>query len=75
MCILMNLLLAVFNLLPIPFLDGGKVLVHFLPYNAAKAFEQYSMWIMIAFFFVGFRIILIVFSPLLVIFNSLLALL
>jgi Zn-dependent protease len=72
MCILMNLLLAVFNLLPVPFLDGGKILIHFLPYNAAKTFEQYSMWIMIAFFFVGFRLILIVFAPLLVIFNSLL---
>ena len=75
MCILINLLLAVFNLIPIPFLDGGKILVHFLPYNAAKAFEQYSMWIMIAFFFVGFRLIMIVFAPLLTVFNALLALL
>jgi Zn-dependent protease len=72
LCIMINLLLCVFNLLPVPFLDGGKILVHFLPYNAAQKFEQYSLWIMIAFFFVGFRLILIVFVPLLTIFNQLL---
>ena len=72
LCILVNLLLFVFNLLPIPFLDGGKILVHFLPYNAAKSFEQYSMWIMIAFFFVGFYVIQMIFGPLFAIFNGLL---
>ena len=70
--ILVNLLLFVFNLLPIPFLDGGKILVHYLPYNAAKAFEQYSMWIMIGFFFVGFYVIGMVFSPIFAVFNGLL---
>ncbi len=70
--ILVNLLLFVFNLLPIPFVDGGKVLVYYLPYNAAKAYEQYSMWIMIAFFFVGFYVIQIVFGPLFSLFNGLL---
>jgi Zn-dependent protease len=32
-CILVNLLLLVFNLMPLPFLDGGKILMHYLPYN------------------------------------------
>lgn len=72
LCILVNLLLFVFNLLPIPFLDGGKMLVHYLPYNAAKAFEQYSLWIMIAFFFVGFYVIEAIFGPLFAVFNGLL---
>ena len=72
LCILVNLLLFVFNLLPIPFLDGGKILAHFLPYNAARAFEQYSLWIMIAFFFVGFYLIEMIFGPLFAIFNGLL---
>jgi Zn-dependent protease len=72
MCILMNALLAVFNLVPLPFLDGGKILVHFLPYNAAKTYEQYSMWFMIGFFFLGYRLILIFFAPLMAIFNTLL---
>jgi Zn-dependent protease len=67
-CIYVNLLLAVFNMVPIPFLDGGKILVRFLPYNAAKAFEQYGLYIMIAFFFIGFPLMMIVFQPLLAIF-------
>jgi Zn-dependent protease len=75
LCIMINLLLCVFNLIPIPFLDGGKILVHFLPYNAAQAFQRYSLWIMIGFFFIGFRVIEIAFLPLLAIFNALLAVL
>ncbi|MDE1163319.1 MAG: site-2 protease family protein [Acidobacteriaceae bacterium] len=70
--IFVNLLLAIFNLVPVPFLDGGKILVHFLPYNAAKAFEQYALWIMIGFFFVGFKIILGVFVPAFMFFQHLL---
>ncbi|MFC6646392.1 site-2 protease family protein [Granulicella cerasi] len=70
--IFVNLLLAIFNLVPIPFLDGGKILVHFLPYDAAKAFEQYGLYIMIAFFFFGFTIIMAVFSPVFTIFQRLL---
>jgi Zn-dependent protease len=38
-----NLVLAVFNLLPIPPLDGSKVLIALLPYQAARRFEQVSM--------------------------------
>ncbi len=38
-----NLVLAVFNLLPIPPLDGSKVLIALLPYEAARRFEQVSM--------------------------------
>jgi Zn-dependent protease len=72
MLLVMNLFLLVFNLLPMPFLDGGKILVRFLPYNAAKAFEQYSMYFVLAFFFIGGPLISIGFTPLLAIFNTLL---
>lgn len=71
-CILLNLLLFCFNLLPLPFLDGGKILLYFLPYNAAKAFEQYSMFFAIAFLFFGGRLAGIIYAPLVGIFLSLL---
>ena len=70
-CAFVNLLLAVFNLVPVPFLDGGKILVHFLPYNAARKFEQYGLYIMIAFFFLGMRFIMFFFGPLLALFQGL----
>ena len=70
--ILVNLLLFAFNLVPLPSLDGGKVLRHFLPYNAAQQFDRMSFYLMIAFFFIGFRIILTIMSPFLNVFNHLL---
>lgn len=36
----LNIGLAVFNLIPIPPLDGSKVLMYFLPYNASSWMEQ-----------------------------------
>jgi Zn-dependent protease len=71
-CIVINLFLCVFNLLPMPFLDGGKILIHFLPYNAAQAFERYSFYFMIAFFLIGGILVSIVFTPLLAIFTTML---
>ncbi len=35
-----NLILGVFNLLPIPPLDGSKILLSQLPYNLARQFEK-----------------------------------
>jgi Zn-dependent protease len=70
-CIYVSLLLAVFNLVPVPFLDGGKILAHFLPYNAAKAYEQYGLWIMIGFFFLGIPFMMVFFQPLLGLFQRL----
>ena len=70
--ILVNLLLCVFNLVPLPFLDGGKVLLYYLPYNAARAYERYGLWLMFGFMFFGFGLVLAVFIPLLTYFNGLL---
>lgn len=70
--ILMNLLLCVFNLVPLPFLDGGKILVYYLPPNAARAYERWGLWLMFGFMFFGFGIILAIFLPLLTYFNRLL---
>jgi Zn-dependent protease len=70
--ILVNLLLFVFNLLPLPSLDGGKILRHFLPYRAQQTFDSIGLYLMFGFMFVGFRIILIFFFPLLLFFDGLL---
>lgn len=37
-----NVLFAVFNLIPIPPLDGSQILEVFLPYNAQRFMQQYS---------------------------------
>jgi len=71
-CILVNLLLFVFNLMPLPFLDGGKILMHYLPYNAAQTYQRIGMWLMFAFFFVGFALISAFFFPIMNIFRALL---
>lgn len=45
-----NVVFTVFNLLPLPPLDGSKILLHFLPYNSKKIvyqLEQYSFYIFI----------------------------
>jgi len=35
-----NILLCVFNLVPIPPLDGSHVLEHFLPYGARESYRR-----------------------------------
>ncbi len=53
-----NLVLGIFNLLPIPPLDGSKILFSALPYSwePVKTFlEQYGFVILILFLFFGFR--------------------
>ncbi len=48
--IIINLLLALFNLMPIPPLDGSKILARFLPPQAANKYmrlERYGMLIVI----------------------------
>lgn len=58
--IFINLILAVFNLVPIPPLDGSKLLFAVLPhrfYKFRQFLEVYGMWILIAFIVFGIQII------------------
>lgn len=58
--ILVNVVLGIFNLVPIPPLDGSKILFWILPDSARKFerdFERYGFIILIIFIFFGFGFI------------------
>jgi Zn-dependent protease len=51
-----NLVLMVFNLLPIPPLDGGRILMEFVPKNIAyyiSKVEMYGLFILVGFLLLG----------------------
>jgi Zn-dependent protease len=60
--LIMNVSLAVFNLLPFPPLDGSKVLETFLPASMQpmlEFLEQYGYWLLILLIYMGvFRAII-----------------
>ncbi|OHA81870.1 MAG: hypothetical protein A2675_01855 [Candidatus Yonathbacteria bacterium RIFCSPHIGHO2_01_FULL_51_10] len=73
MIVVVNLLLAVFNLLPFPPLDGAKVLFGVLPQRfqyIEAAMEQYWMVLIIVVIFAGWQIILPVMSLLYTLFTG-----
>ena len=59
--VFLNILLAVFNLVPLPPLDGSKILFAFLPRsleNVRIFLERYGMFLLLVFIFFAFRWIL-----------------
>ena len=40
-----NLSLFVFNLLPIPPLDGSRIVRNVLPYNAVQVYDRIPLWV------------------------------
>ena len=53
---MINFSLAIFNLLPIPPLDGSNIVLSFLDYEASRkymAIQQYSFFILLALMFTG----------------------
>jgi len=54
--VLYNLFLALFNLIPVPPLDGSRILMYFLPPNARRflvSIERYGFIIIVALFYLG----------------------
>jgi Zn-dependent protease len=71
--VLVNLLLFVFNLIPIPPLDGSHVLRQFLPYRVEQVYDRIGMYGLIVIFLFGGRWIFGTFYyPLLNVFDGLL---
>lgn len=48
-CIVINLGLGIFNLIPLPPLDGSKIVFSFLPYNAKNWVQKYGQYFYIVF--------------------------
>jgi Zn-dependent protease len=67
--ILINLLLFVFNLIPLPPLDGSIVLRQFLPPSLDQAYSRIGIWGFLLFFVLGGRLLGVFYNPLLNAFN------
>jgi len=59
----LNVLLAAFNLIPVPPLDGSHVLRHFLPERARQIYDTLGMFALIALFLFGGPVIGMFLSP------------
>lgn len=54
--VMINIMLAIFNLVPIPPLDGSKILFAFIPRkyeHIADTFERYGFFVLMIFIFLG----------------------
>ena len=64
--VLINLVLAFFNLIPIPPLDGSHVMYHLLPPRLGMAYrnlQQYGMLILLAVMFIARPIFMLLLTP------------
>jgi Zn-dependent protease len=71
--VVINLLLFVFNLIPLPPLDGSHILRNFLSYRAEQVYNQIGRFSLIIIVLVGGPIIATFYNPLRYLFDGLLA--
>ena len=64
LAILINLMLCIFNLLPIPPLDGSRLVRNLLPYNAVVVYDRIPIWVSyLIMIFVGGFILRLLLGP------------
>jgi Zn-dependent protease len=70
--LVINVLLAVFNLIPVPPLDGSHVLRHFLPDNLRQVYDSLGVFALMALVFFGGGLLMALIRPVLGVYISLL---
>lgn len=72
MAMSLNLILAAFNLIPLPPLDGSHVIRHMLPYKALRVYDSLGFISLILILVVGARIVGYIVNPALTLVNGIL---